>query len=288
MSTFALKIAYLGSNFSGFARQPRQRSVQGELEQSLTRLLDQPIVLACAGRTDAGVHALGQIISFVVKPEMLTHSARLLQPSLLQRALNADLPKDIFCRGAKLAPEAFSARFDARARTYRYLICQERPLFIHAWWLRRHPLDLAAMREAAALLIGEHDFKSFCVAKSAAALEARGLSTCRELIQLKLFRRSVLGQPCLVVEVTGNAFLHSMVRTMVGTLVKVGLGQRDPSWVAEVLAARSRAAAGDSAPADGLYLWSVDYDYCHGALCCRIRPEAAFSQGPRVAPARGL
>lgn len=251
--TVALKLAYDGAPFSGFARQPGQLTVQGSLEEALALLCKRSVETTCAGRTDAGVHARGQVVSFDVTAREF--EARPL--SALTRSLNALVDERIAVRGAWEADFGFSARFDAKAREYRYFIYEgsERPVLVadRVWHLKRH-LDIDAMNAGAAHLIGEHDFKSFCTAVS-----AEGKPTCRNVSEISIGREDLLGETVVVVRVVGNAFLHSMVRTIVGTLVAVGSGRRDPLWVKEVLEARDRCAAGENAPADGLVFWHVDY-----------------------------
>lgn len=243
-------VAYDGHEFAGFARQPGQRTVQGEIEAALETLARTPLAVTGAGRTDAGVHALGQVLSFDV-PEGV------LEPLTLLRSLNALCGPDMAVIEVREAPPGFSARFDAEAREYRYRIVPGPvpPVFLarHAWWVKR-TLDLGAMREAASYLIGEHDFRSFCVSAS-----ADGKSTVRALELVDLTPETVLGEHCLTVRIVGSAFLHSMVRVIVGSLVEVGTGRREPTWFAEVLAACDRAVAGPTAPPHGLTLWHVSY-----------------------------
>jgi len=248
--TVALTVAYDGAPFAGFARQPGQLTVQGSVEQALAVVLRREIETVGAGRTDAGVHALGQVVSFSAE-DGDTAGATLL------RSLNALVDPGIVVREVRRARGGFSARFDATAREYRYRIATGAvpPLFLArlAWWVKR-PLDVNAMRAAAEALIGEHDFRSFCVAES-----AEDKRTVRRIDAIEFSTEQQLGEECLVVRVVGNAFLHSMVRTIVGTLVEVGVGRRDPDWVARALAARERGAAGPTAPANGLMLWAVAY-----------------------------
>ncbi|MDR3686044.1 MAG: tRNA pseudouridine(38-40) synthase TruA [Coriobacteriia bacterium] len=246
----ALTVAYNGQPFAGFARQPGQDTVQGRLEVALSTILRREIVTACAGRTDAGVHALGQVVSFPTiggEPDDVA----------LLRSLNALVGEDISVREVRRARQGFSARFDAVSREYRYRLVSGPvpPLFLSpvAWWVKT-PLDVEAVRAAASHLVGEHDFRSFCVTISAA-----GKRTTRRVTSIDLFVEQALGEECLTVRVVGNAFLHSMVRTIVGTLVEVGSGRRDPQWVLDALEAQRRAAAGPTAPANGLMLWSVGY-----------------------------
>ncbi|MCI2241695.1 tRNA pseudouridine(38-40) synthase TruA [Adlercreutzia faecimuris] len=259
-ASFALAVAYDGAPFAGFARQPGQLTVQGELERALEVLLRREAPVTCAGRTDAGVHARGQVVSFDADAaELAGRTAR-----SLQRSLNALVDDRIAVTRVAAAPRGFSARFDAVEREYRYLLFDGpfRPvLFADRAWAVGKPLDVGAMAEAAAHLVGEHDFKSFCLAASAV-----GKPTTRLVREVAVERAEVAGEPVVVVRVTGNAFLHSMVRTMVGTLVAVGLGRRAPGWAAEVLAARERAAAGETAPACGLVFWRVAYEGAVGRL----------------------
>lgn len=259
--TIALKVAYDGAPFSGFARQPEDdvHTVQGELEDALTILYHREVPTVCAGRTDAGVHALGQVVSFDVTDGEF--SARALPT--LARSLNAICDRHIAVPEAREVPFGFSARFDASWREYHYHLCLSpgRPVLVEGlvWHMPGRSLDLDAMRQAARLMVGEHDFKSFCVTSSARMMEQQGRSTSRNVIACDVYREQLVGQDVVTVRVVGNAFLHSMVRTMVGTLVEVGRGAHEPGWVADVIAARDRAAAGQTAPAQGLVFWRVGY-----------------------------
>lgn len=251
--TLSLTVSYNGAPFSGFARQPGQLTVQGELEQALSLIFRRPMEVVCSGRTDAGVHALGQVVSFDVANDEL--EGRNLYS--LRRSLNALTHEDITVREVEERQPGFSARFDAQWREYHYHVCLDEvpPLFMRDFsWYVHGQLDIDAMREAAAYLVGEHDFKSFCMAASAV-----GKPTCRNVHEISLSREMIMGEDILTIKVVGNAFLHSMVRTIVGTLVMVGRGQRKPEWVREVLEARNRTAAGENAPAAGLVFWRVQY-----------------------------
>lgn len=253
--TLALTVSYDGTDFSGFARQRTQTTVQGEIERALAVVLGRDIETACAGRTDAGVHALGQVVSFGITQQ----EAKERLPEKFCRALNALMPSTVVIRDASLKPLGFSSRFDAISREYRYRIVEGQiaPLFLKrvAWWVRiKGVLDIEEMRAAAVHLIGEHDFKSFCVATS-----AQGKTTMRNVSEIELYEEVQLGERCLVIRVVGNAFLHSMVRTMVGSLVDVGCKRRSSDWMLEVLAAQDRCTAGQKAPAHGLTFWKVTY-----------------------------
>lgn len=250
-----LTIAYDGTAYSGFAKQKDEQlfTVQGELEQALATYFRQSIETVCAGRTDAGVHALGQVVSCVLDAASLEG----ISPERLVISLNALTPDDISIRDVAYGPPGFSARFDAVSREYRYRIVEGSvpPIFLKSFaWHRRGALDVEAMRAGAAHLIGEHDFKSFCRAQSAV-----DRNTVRRIEEIRIERERQLGEECIVIRVVGNAFLHSMVRAIVGTLVQVGAGNREPQWVADVLAARDRNAAGETAPACGLAFWKVEY-----------------------------
>ena len=253
--TLVVTLSYNGRAYSGFAKQkdPRVHTIQGELERALATLFRHPVETVCAGRTDAGVHALEQTITLQLDVEELACR----EPRKIVTSLNALTPDDLSITRVGFAAPEFSARFDAVYRVYRYRIVMggAPPLFARefSWW-HRAPLDVAAMQEAARLLEGEHDFKSFCKAAS-----AEGKSTCRYVESIDFFEEEVLGEHCLTMQIVGNAFLHSMVRTIVGTLEQVGAGRRQPAWVQGVLAARDRQAAGENAPACGLTFWHVEY-----------------------------
>lgn len=249
-SVLVLTVSYNGSGFSGFARQPGLATVQGRLEAALGTVLRREVETVGAGRTDAGVHALGQTVSAEVD------ASEIDEQSLL-RSLNALVGEGMVVTGAGMASRGFSARHSAVAREYRYRLVPGPvpPLFLapYTWWVKGM-LDLAAMRQAAGMLLGEHDFKSFCVAAS-----AEGKPTNRRIDLIEIVPENLMGEHVLTVRVVGNAFLHSMVRTIVGSLVEVGLGRRSAEWMGEALTARDRAAAGPTAPREGLTFWHVTY-----------------------------
>ena len=263
LHTLAMKVAYRGEAFSGFARQPEQLTVQGELERALDMLLRRTVETTCAGRTDTGVHARGQVVSFDISPEELCEldgrdagSGRERFASF-RRSLNAITHEDIMVREVWQAANRFSARFDAVAREYRYFLDIDvvPPVFTRDFSWHTGPLDVDAMERASRCLIGEQDFKSFCRASSAV-----DKPTCRNLMEVSFGHEEVAGENLLVVRVVGSSFLHSMVRTIVGTLFEVGRGRKPESWVAEALAACDRTAAGECAPAQGLVFWEVRYE----------------------------
>lgn len=253
IQNYALTVAYNGAPFCGFARQPGQKTVQGELEQALRTVFGLEIPTVCAGRTDAGVHARGQVVNFLAP----------LQPAKpkacesLRRSLNALTDDAIVVREVREVPQDFSARFSAKAREYHYFIAIDStpPLFMRDFsWFMPKPLNVEAMRQAAHYLIGEHDFKSFCMAVSAI-----DKPTCRYVESITFEQTQIMGESVLVMTIIGNAFLHSMVRTIMGTLMMVGRGLREPEWVRDVLLAKDRCAAGENAPAQGLVFWNVRY-----------------------------
>lgn len=246
----AVTVAYDGSHFAGFARQPGLRTVQGAIESALGTVFREEVPTVGAGRTDAGVHALGQVVSFDIPGEIPSVAA-------LRRSLDALTGPGIVIRDVRMVRPGFSARFDAIRREYRYRIVTGAvaPLFLERFaWHVPAALDIDAMGEGARALVGEHDFASFCVTES-----AKGKNTVRTVHALELLREEHLGEECVTVRVVGTAFLHSMVRVIVGTLVEVGAGRRETRWVAQALAARSRAAAGPTAPPAGLVFHSVSY-----------------------------
>lgn len=250
----AMRLSYRGDPFCGFAKQPGQLTVQGSVEEALSKVFRHPVETVCAGRTDSGVHARGQWVSFSLTAKEWNERSEYK----ILKSLNALTHEDISVREIVRKDLDFSARFSARTREYRYFICtdQPRPLLMRdfSWHLGKE-LDLEAMRKAASYLIGEHDFRSFCMAAS-----AEGKTTNRNVVSIDIEPCQMWGENLVVITVVGNAFLHSMVRTIVGTLVMVGRGKRSPEWVADVLEARNRSAAGENAPAAGLVFWKVNYE----------------------------
>ena len=217
-------------------------------------VMRRPVEVVCSGRTDAGVHALGQVVSFNVSVKEL--ESRSLYS--LRRSLNALTHEDITVRTVEEREPGFSARFDAQWREYHYHICLDDtpPLFMRDFsWFVHADLDMPAMQQAARYLEGEHDFKSFCMAASAV-----GKPTCRNVHEISLSRETIMGEEVLTIKVVGNAFLHSMVRTIAGRRLSWwAAGLRKPEWVSKVLEACDRTAAGENAPAAGLVFWKVQY-----------------------------
>jgi len=240
----ALGVEYDGRNFRGWETQREARTVQTCLELALAGVANHPVKTVCAGRTDARVHALGQVVHFDSDASRPLHAWML--------GANAKLPPDVSVIWAHAVSGDFSARFSARARSYRYLILDRRarPALYRArvaWGTR--PLDVEGMREAGGYLLGEHDFSAF----RAAACQAR--SSVRTLYQLDVVRHGAV----IAIEVRANAFLQHMVRNIAGVLIAVGMQRRPPDWAARVLAGRMRALGGVTAPPDGLYLVGVEY-----------------------------
>ena len=246
MRSIALVVEYDGSGYHGFQRQSALRTVAAELEEALAALCGHPVTVVGAGRTDAGVHATGQVVSFETSADLQVARAPIALSAMLR-------DKHIAVLRAVERPPGFSARHDARARTYRYRILNRiapSPLLRGRVFFVRAPLDLARMREAAAALAGTHDFTSFC-----AQPPQRG-KPVRTIERISVERSDDL----IDIEVTADSFLHQMVRIIAGTLVEVGRGKRKPAELAALLARRDRKAAGVTAPAHGLYLTHVRYD----------------------------
>lgn len=237
-------VEYDGSNFSGWQRQEHARSVQGVVEDALSMVANEPVRVTVAGRTDAGVHGLAQVIHFDTSAARSEYS--------WVRGANSNLPSDVALLWAAPVDDGFHARYSATGRHYHYVILN-RP--IRPTYLARHVthefrlLDVKPMQEAARYLIGEHDFTSF------RAAECQAKSPVRELRALEVTRHGEL----VHVRAHANAFLQHMVRNLAGVLITIGAGERAPGWAREVLEARDRAAGGVTAAPDGLYLREIEY-----------------------------
>ena len=280
MPTFKITLAYDGSEFVGWQRQATGVSIQGLIEKALADLDGAPVAVAGAGRTDAGVHALGQVASFSL--------VRAIDGKSVVRAVNATLPSSIRVLAADIVPSTFHARFAARSKTYRYRMFTGEVLdpFERAYvWHVPAPLDVAAMGRAARQLEGTHDFAAFQAAggpqrnterevfvsritnpTKPSTMEATGhpeekIERDRDSGESNLRGlRPVRGGELTTYEITGNGFLRHMVRTIVGSLVEIGRGRRDERWLGCVIASRDRREAGPTAPAAGLFLVGVHYD----------------------------
>ena len=266
MPTFKITLAYDGTDFVGWQRQANGMSVQGLIEDALRALDGRDVDVTGAGRTDAGVHALGQVAAFTI--------ARGMTPDALVRALNAHLPHAVRVLAAENAPPAFHPRFGARAKTYRYRLWNGdvmSPFERRYAWHVPGALDVAAMRAAATLIEGRHNFAAFQATGSSVATTEREISVSRivdcglrmgEESSIESAIESAFRNPqsaMLTYEVVGSGFLRHMVRIIVGSLVEVGRGRRTVEWISAVLASRDRAGAGPTAPPDGLFLVRVDY-----------------------------
>ena len=244
-SRIALGIEYNGSTFNGYQMQAAgTRTVQAELEKALSKVADEPLRLTCAGRTDTGVHATGQVVHFD------TSARRELKAWLLGG--NVNLPRDIAIHWARQVDADFSARFSATARSYRYILFNRkvRPgVFQHhvAWSFDR--LDAGAMHTAAQHLLGEHDFEAF------RSSQCQARHAVREMQQISVKRQS----DYVILDITANAFLHHMVRNIMGSLMVIGRGEQPVGWLHDVLQGRDRTLAGITAPPAGLYLVNVQY-----------------------------
>ena len=240
----ALGIEYDGAPFCGWQRQNGVATVQESLERALSKVADRPVAVTCAGRTDTGVHALGQVVHFDTEVER--------SPRSWVFGANANLPKSVSVTWAQTVAEDFQARFSARRRCYRYIIHNRpvRPTFLQwrvAWEYR--PLEETRMQAGAAHLVGEHDFSSY------RALACQAKSPVRTVHRLEVSRQDDL----VFIDIEANAFLHHMVRNVAGVLMTIGAGEQGTDWSREVLEHRDRTLGGVTAPAHGLYLMEVEY-----------------------------
>lgn len=257
-SRIALGLEYDGNAFYGWQTQPGGRTVQDALEAALGAIAGVPVATTCAGRTDTGVHATSQVVHFdapVSRPE-----------SAWVRGVNSHLPDGVAVRWAQAVPADFHARFSARGRRYRYLLLNRpvRPGLAagRVGWFHL-PLDVAKMQEAADLLLGEHDFSTF------RAAECQAKTPVKELRQARVSRQGEL----VVFDFEATAFLHHMIRNLVGTLVYVGKGKHQPAWVGELLAARDRRLAAPTFSPSGLYLAGVSYEPHWGLPETTVLPQ---------------
>ncbi len=238
-----MDLAYDGSGFRGMARQPGVRTVQGALEDAIETAIGVPVELVCAGRTDAGVHARGQVVSFVVDADLDTDR--------LARSVTSMLGGEVVAYSVSLVEAGFSARFSANWRSYRYRVLNAPspdPFLRSTSWHVTDPLDVAAMNIASVGFVGVHDFSSFC-------RQAGGRSSEREVLEAEWVTEAEL----IVFAIRAGAFCHQMVRSLVGFCVDVGRGKVPAESVAAVIAAKDRHAARPIAPPHGLVLWEVGY-----------------------------
>jgi tRNA pseudouridine38-40 synthase len=250
MRNLKLVLAYDGSEFFGWQVQPDAATIQGTLASAIGRVTGEKVSPQGSGRTDAGVHALAQVATFATESPIPAQN--------LVKALNDVLPPSIRVLDAAEAPPEFHARKSARAKTYRYrmyrgAICP--PSLARYVWHYPYPLDEDAMQQSAGFVIGEHDFTSFAAVDSERGREDETISNVRRIFDSAWER----GGEELIYTVRGSGFLHHMVRNLVGTFLLVGKSTLKPQHVTEILAARTRSAAGATAPASGLYLVSVEY-----------------------------
>ena len=255
MRTIKLTVSYDGTDYVGWQRQAQGRSIQGELERAFAEIEGRPVHVVGAGRTDAGVHALGQVAGV-----RLEH--RIETPALV-RAINAKLPPDVRLLAADTVEADFHARYAARTKRYRYNLTTgpvASPFTLRYAWHVREPLDLEALREAAVRLQGRRDFAAF------QAVGTETASTVRTVHSVAIGSgagalplRTAVSPPALTIEVVGDGFLRHMVRIIVGTLVEVGAGRVDAAAITGIAASRSRERAGPTAPPQGLFLVAVAY-----------------------------
>ncbi|HVY82076.1 MAG TPA: tRNA pseudouridine(38-40) synthase TruA [Steroidobacteraceae bacterium] len=249
MVRFAVGIEYDGTAYAGWQSQSSAPSIQALTEQAFSSVANEAVTLVCAGRTDAGVHAREQVAHFD------TSATRPLRGWLL--GANSNLPRDISVAWITPVPMHFHARYSAETRTYRYFIFNRpvRSALVEKRAAQLHrPLDHERMRAAAAAFIGEHDFSAF------RSSECQAKSTVRRLTRMTVERAG----DWIAVEVTANAFLHHMVRNLVGVLLEIGRGEQPVEWARHVLESRDRTQGGVTAPAEGLYMWSVEYPAAFG------------------------
>lgn len=240
----AMGVEYDGSNFHGWQLQVGVRTVQEVLEQALSKVANHPLRVHCAGRTDTGVHGVGQVVHFDTDAERPTRSWLL--------GTNTNMAHDLNVTWAQGVPDEFHARFSATSRSYRYVILNRMTrsalLRDHAVWTHR-PLDAQRMHEAAQLLVGTHDFSSY------RALGCQAKSPVRTISEIGVRRQD----DRVIIELTANAFLHHMVRNIAGVLMAIGRGEQPETWTREILERRDRTKGGVTAPPQGLYLMRVGY-----------------------------
>jgi tRNA pseudouridine38-40 synthase len=255
---YKIRLSYDGSAFCGWQIQNNARTLQGELEKALSTLLGSPVQVTGAGRTDSDVNAIGYIAHFDVPDEVSAEAAHLCYK------LNAMLPREMAVHEVSVASEDFHARFDARMREYHYFIHFRKDPFCEKYSYRmRYPLDIEKMNEAASHLLGEHDFSCF---EKVGGNNATSICTVTEAVW-KTYRpmhADMMGFPCeegdyIVFRIRANRFLRNMVRAVVGSLIEVGRGKKEPSWIAQLIESGSRSDAGSSVPGNALFFTGAEY-----------------------------
>lgn len=247
MRNVKLTVEYNGTNYVGFQKQPNGKSIQDELEKALSTLLGHEVEVTGSGRTDAGVHAWGQVVNFQTSVDMICFKVRW--------STNGILPDDIVVKGCDEVRRDFDARRDATGRVYKYFILNRlypSAFFSHFTYFLARKLNLIAMRDAAKYLVGEHDFSAFCTT------DGNG-GNVRRIERVEIFHEEDIVEDLVSIHVEGQAFLHNMVRIISGTLIEVGLGNMTPERVGEILESKDRKEAGPTAPAKGLVLVEVKY-----------------------------
>ncbi|MFH1622795.1 MAG: tRNA pseudouridine(38-40) synthase TruA [Candidatus Omnitrophota bacterium] len=258
MFNIKLTIEYDGAKYCGWQRQDSHRkrlihkrqkpSIQGIIENSLKKILKQKVSLIASGRTDSGVHALGQIANFKTTSK--------IHPSKLKLALNGNIPKDIRIINAEGASLRFHSRFSARSKVYRYLILNQeyKSPFLknHSYWFK-HRLDLKLMQKAAHSLLGKHDFRAFCASGSIVS------DTIRKIKRISIKRLNFLSCDLICIDIEADGFLYNMVRNIVGTLIDMGRGRFPLKHINEIIKSKNRSLAGPCVPAKGLFLVEVKY-----------------------------
>ncbi|WP_213528260.1 tRNA pseudouridine(38-40) synthase TruA [Paenibacillus sp. J31TS4] len=270
MRNIMLDVSYDGTAYAGFQIQPNLPTVQGELEEAVRQLTGERVKITASGRTDAAVHARKQVVNFVTESSIPIERWAL--------AMNTRLPNDIVVQRAELVPLSFHARRSAKRKTYRYSIQRTkwRDVF-HRSTRFHHPaqLDVEAMREALRFLEGEHDFSSFCSTGSSVESHVRTIfETGIELLPEPAPDDGEAG--VIHIYMTGSGFLYNMVRIIVGTLLEVGTGKREPKQMKTIIEAKDRRQAGPTAVARGLMLWNVEYDSTDLKVdesCCQTGPD---------------
>jgi tRNA pseudouridine38-40 synthase len=255
---YKIRLSYDGSAFCGWQIQNNARTLQGELEKALSTLLGSPVQVTGAGRTDSDVNAIGYIAHFDVPDEVSVEAAHLCYK------LNAMLPREMAVHEVSVASEDFHARFDARMREYHYFIHFRKDPFCEKYSYRmRYPLDIEKMNEAAGHLLGEHDFSCF---EKVGGNNVTSICTVTEAVwsTYRPMHADMMGFPCeegdyIVFRIRANRFLRNMVRAVVGSLIEVGRGKKEPSWIAQLIESGSRSDAGSSVPGNALFFTGAEY-----------------------------